>query len=293
MTALVSTTSAADAKPAGYIDAHSHIWTRDVAKYPLTGKQTVDDLKPGSFTAEELLELAGKNGVGRVVLIQHRPYHGYDNSYVTDSIAKFPGRFSGVACMEADQAHPETEMDRLFQLGIRGFRIRQGEGGKELWKDSTGMCAMWAHAAKQGSSICPLITPENLGQVHDMCTKSPDTRVVIDHFARVGITGTIDPAQLKALTDLSKHKQIHVKISAYYALGAKKPPHTELLPMIHQLIEAYGTERLMWGSDSPYQIVEPNTYADSLQLLTTYCRLLTPAQRTQLLSGTAEKVFFG
>lgn len=292
MTALASTTSAADAKPKGWIDAHSHIWTRDLANYPLDGKQTVDDLKPGSFTAEELLELAGKNGVDRVVLIQHKPYHGLDNSYITDSIAKFPGRFSGVACIDADQLCLEPDMNGLFQLGMRGFRIRPGEGGKDLWKDSTGMCRMWAHAAKQGSAMCPLIGAEDLPQVETMCTKYPDTRVVIDHFARIGVTGTIDEAELKALVDLAKHKHVHVKISAYYAFGAKKPPHTELIPMIQRLIAAYGVERLMWGSDSPYQIVEPNTYADSVKLITERCDFLSPSDRAHLLQGTAEKVFF-
>lgn len=293
MTAAATLVQGADVKPSGYIDAHSHIWTPDVAKYPLYGKQTRADLKPGSFTAEELLELAGKNGVGRVVLIQHKPYHGLDNSYITDSIGKFPGRFSGVACIEADQAHPETDMDRLFKLGMRGFRIRPGEGGKDLWKDSSGMCAMWAHAAKQGSAMCPLIGPEDLPQVETMCHKSPDTRVVIDHFARIGMAGPIDEAELKALADLAKHKHVHVKISAYYALGAKQPPHTELIPMIQRLIAAYGVERLMWGSDSPYQIVEPNTYADSVKLITEHCDFLSSNDRDQLLRGTAEKVFFG
>jgi predicted TIM-barrel fold metal-dependent hydrolase len=292
MTALASTTSAADAKPTGWIDAHSHIWTRDVAKYPLAGKQTVDDLKPGSFTAEELLELAGKNGVGRVVLIQHRPYHGHDNSYITDSIAKYPGRFSGVACIDANQPHPEQEMDKLFQLGMRGFRIRSGEGDKALWKDCAGMFAMWAHAAKQGSAICPLIGPSDLPQVEEMCTKYPDTKVVIDHFARIGMAGPIDEKERKALADLAKHKHVHVKISAYYALGAKKPPHTELIPMIKHLIAAFGVERLMWGSDSPYQLNAPNTYSDSLKLLTTHCDFLSAKDREQLLRGTAERVFF-
>ncbi len=292
MTAYASTTPAADAKPTGWIDAHSHIWTRDVAKYPLAGKQTVDDLKPGSFTAEELLELAGKNGVERVVLIQHKPYHGLDNSYITDSIAKFPGRFSGVACIEADQPHPEADMDKLFHLGMRGFRIRPGEGGKEQWKDSAGMCAMWAHAEKQGSAICPLIGPGDLPQVQELCTKYPDTRVVIDHFARIGMAGPIEAAQIKTLTDLAKHRHVHVKVSAYYALGEKKPPHTELILMIRQLIAAYGVERLMWGSDSPYQIVKPNTYGDSLKLLTTHCDFLSAKDREQLLRETAERLFF-
>ncbi len=292
MTTLASTTSAADAKSKGWIDAHSHIWTRDLANYPLDGKQTVDDLKPGSFTAEELLELAGKNGVERVVLIQHKPYHGLDNSYITDSIAKFPGRFSGVACIEADQPQPEKDMFQLFKLGMRGFRIRPGEGGKELWKDSAGMCAMWAHAAKQKSAMCPLIGPADLPQVETMCTKYPDTRVVIDHFARIGMAGPIDEKELQALVDLAKHEHVHVKISAYYALGAKKPPHTELIPMIKRLITAFGASRLMWGSDSPYQIVEPNTYADSVKLITQKCDFLSPTDREQLLRGTAERVFF-
>ena len=292
MTALASTTLAADAKPKGWIDAHSHIWTRDLANYPLEGKQTVDDLKPGSFTAEELLELAGKNGVDRVVLIQHKPYHGLDNSYITDSIAKYPGRFSGVACIDANQPCLEQDMGHHFQLGMRGFRIRPGEGGKDLWKDSPGMCAMWAIAAKQGSAICPLIGPDDLAQVQDMCTKYPDTRVVIDHFARIGMAGPVDAAQVKTLTDLAKYKHVHVKVSAYYALGEKKPPHTELIPMIKQLIAAYGVERLMWGSDSPYQLNAPNTYSDSLKLLTTRCDFLSAKDREQLLRGTAERVFF-
>jgi predicted TIM-barrel fold metal-dependent hydrolase len=290
MTAAASVL-AADSK-ATWVDSHSHIWTRDLAKYPLAGQQTVADLKPASFTAEELLELAGKHGVGRVVLIQHKPYHGLDNSYITDSIAKFPGKFSGVACIEAEKPQPEADMDKLFRLGMRGFRIRPGEGRTALWKDSVGMCAMWAHAAKQGSSICPLIGPDDLPQVETLCTKYPDTSVVIDHFARIGMMGAVDDNQVKALCDLAKHKHVHVKISAYYALGAKKPPHTELIPMIKRLLECYGPARLMWGSDSPYQIVEPNTYGDSVKLITERCDFLSASDRELLLRGTAEKVFF-
>ncbi|MEZ6146382.1 MAG: hypothetical protein R3B91_13415 [Planctomycetaceae bacterium] len=60
----------------GYIDAHSHIWTRDIEAYPLANGNTLDDLKPPSFTTEELLELVRPHGVTRIVLIQHRPYHG-------------------------------------------------------------------------------------------------------------------------------------------------------------------------------------------------------------------------
>src|SRR5262245_36467638 len=43
-----------DTKAWPYIDAHSHVWSPDVARWPLVKGQTRADLKPLSFTPEEL-----------------------------------------------------------------------------------------------------------------------------------------------------------------------------------------------------------------------------------------------
>jgi predicted TIM-barrel fold metal-dependent hydrolase len=63
-----------------YIDAHSHIWTPDVAHYPLAAGFHVDDMQPRSFTAEELLATCRPAGVGRVNLIQ-MSYYEFDKSF--------------------------------------------------------------------------------------------------------------------------------------------------------------------------------------------------------------------
>ena len=94
------------------------------------------------------------------------------------------------------------------------------------------------------------------------------------------------------LCNLARHKHTHVKVSAFYALGRKQPPHDELKPMIRRLFEAYGANRLMWASDNPYQLTPPNTYADSLKLITDRCDFLTADDRDWLLKKTAERVFF-
>ena len=283
---------AADDPATGFVDAHSHIWTTDLAAYPLADGQTVEDLKPRSFTAEELLATAHANGVTRVVLIQHKPYHGLDNSYITDSIAKYPGVFSAVGCIEAAAAHPERDMDRLKELGVRGFRIRPGEGGADEWIDSPGMRAMWEHGAEAGLAMCPLIDPEYIPQVAAMCRRYPDTTVVVDHFARIGMAGPISREDLNNLVGLARFKHTHVKISAFYALGEKRPPYTDLLPMIRTLYDAYGADRLMWGSDSPYQLEPPNTYAASVALVRDRLDFLSGEDRDWLTRKTAEKVFF-
>src|SRR5207248_1506541 len=49
--------------PEPYIDAHSHIWTPDVAHYPLAEGFAAEGMKPRSFTAEELLATCRPAGV--------------------------------------------------------------------------------------------------------------------------------------------------------------------------------------------------------------------------------------
>jgi len=47
-----------------WIDAHSHIWSHDVEKYPLANGYTAKNLSP-VFTDKELLAVAHPAGVGR------------------------------------------------------------------------------------------------------------------------------------------------------------------------------------------------------------------------------------
>jgi len=276
----------------GFVDAHSHVWTDDVAKYPLADNQPVSNLAPRTFTADELMAIARPLGVSRVVLIQHKPYFGVDNSYLADVMAASPGVFSAVARIAAEKPAPEREMVRLKGLGFRGFRIRPGEGGADRWVNSPGIRIMWETAAKEGLAICPLLGPADLGQVDEMCRKSPETTVVVDHFARVGQHGDFPEADVKQLTGLARHPKVHVKVSAFYFLGQKKPPYRDLAALIRRVVDAFGPSRLMWGSDCPYQLEGGNTYAASLDLLRNGLDFLSDSDRRAILKETATKVFF-
>ena len=275
-----------------WIDAHSHIWTRDVAKFPLASGQTVDDLKPASFTAEECLELVGKEGVGRVVLIQHHIYHGWDNAYLIDAAARFPDRFRVVGMIDDTQPHPDVELQKLLAKRVTALRITSLIRGADKWLTGAGMDALWRMAAKTRQAMCYLINPQDLPAVDQMCGQHPDTPVVIDHFARIGVDGQIRDDDLQKLVALARHKHTHVKVSAYYALGKKKPPYHDLIPMIRRLYDAFGPQRLMWASDCPYQLTGENTYRDSIALIREGCDFLTADDREWLLRKTAEKVYF-
>jgi predicted TIM-barrel fold metal-dependent hydrolase len=274
----------------GFIDAHSHVWTPDTDKWPRAPRFRDSRADPPSFTPEELLSHARPNGVTRVVLIQ-MSFYQYDNAYMLDAVARNPGTFSGVGIVDHASPKVATEMHSLEARGVRGFRISPG-GQPRTWLDSAGMAEMWKIGAEHRLAICPLIDPDALPSVDRMCERFPETPVVIDHLCRIGARGDIEDADVQALCGLARHKQVHVKVSAFYALGRKQYPYLDLVPMIRRLFESYGPERLMWATDCPFQVQHGHTYAGSIELVRDRLDFLSAADREWLLRKTAETVFF-
>jgi predicted TIM-barrel fold metal-dependent hydrolase len=281
-----------DSSKNSYIDAHSHIWTRQVDAYPLKLGTTLADLDPPSFTTEELLATANKSNVGRAVLIAHHFFYGFDNKYMTDAAEQHPGVFKVVGMIDDSKPHPDAEMKQLLKQHVTGFRITPQVRTDAHWLDNAGMKVMWKTAATTGQAMCCLINPDNLLEVDKMCEQFPGTKVVIDHFARIGVDGEMREIDLKNLCSLARHNHTYVKISAYYALGKKHAPYDDLRPMIRRLYDTFGPERLMWASDSPYQLVgKGNTYEASIALIRDRMDFSVD-DREWLLRKTAEKVFF-
>ncbi|MFO1019928.1 MAG: amidohydrolase family protein [Planctomycetales bacterium] len=273
-----------------YIDAHSHIWTPDTAHYPLAPGYFRQNMDPPSFTAEELQAHMKTAGVNRVVLIQ-MSFYGYDNRYMTDMMGKYKGMFSGVAVIDQDGQNPEPEMLRLKQLGVRGFRIYPKNLPPDRWLSSDGLRKMFALGTREKLAMCCLINPNALPALSKMCEEFPETPVVVDHLSRIGVGNNIQDSDVKLLTDLAKHKNTTVKLSAFYALGKAKPPYLDLEPMIRKVYDAYGPERLMWATDCPYQVVS-QTYKQSIDLIESGLTFLSAADKEWILRKTAERVFF-
>jgi len=277
-------------QPLGWIDAHSHIWTNnldELKKYPLAPGRSINDLSPPRFTAEDLITLGKTQRVKRHVLIAHQHYHGFSNDYYTHAAKTHLGTFAIVGALNFTKPNIPARMKANRTRHVTGYRIKPG--GNLRWLEQSGLREMWRVGATEKIAMCPLIDPQYVATLDPMCKSFPDTTVVIDHCARIDAKHT---EELNALCNLAKHRNVHVKISAFYAFGAKKPPYLDQLPRIIRLLEAYGPERLMWASDCPYQLEPPNTYATSIALVRDRLEGISEGDRQYLLRKTAEKVFF-
>ena len=288
---LASCSTPGPSAKSGFIDAHVHVWTPDTNDFPLAEGYQKSAMQPLSFTPEELLALARPNGVTRVVLIQ-MSFYRFDNRYMTDAMRRFPGVFAGVGIVDDKAARPQDAMRDLARQGVRGFRINPGSQTVDAWLGSPGMAEMWKCAGDDGLALCPLIGPNALSGIAAMCAKFPRTRVVIDHFARIGVSGEFLEADINALCALAKFPHVHVKASAFYAFGQKRAPYLDFGPMIRRLRDTFGPQRLMWATDCPFQLRPGHTYADSIALIRDRLDFLSATDRDWILRRTAEKVFF-
>jgi predicted TIM-barrel fold metal-dependent hydrolase len=281
------------AKIMNYIDAHVHVWTPDTTRYPLAAGFKKEDMKPASFTPEELFQHCKPAGVGRINLIQ-MSYYGFDNSYMLDMIAKHPDVFVGTAVIDPLGKDPAREMDALVKKAVRAFRIypKLTEEPIERWLRPDGYKKMFAAGARNNQAMACLIGPDALPDLDRMCKEFPDTPVIIDHIARIGTDGKVRDVDVDRLCAMTKHKKVMVKVGAFYALGKKKPPYTDLAPLIKKVVTAFGPHRCMWESDCPFQTQGENTYQASVDLVLRRLDFLSDDEKDWLLRKTAERLFF-
>jgi predicted TIM-barrel fold metal-dependent hydrolase len=228
-------------------------------------------------------------------------WYGLDHSYIADIIGKAPERFVGTgivpAVLDTSGPSPDSTMLALSKLGILAFRVRGKSTRPELgdgpqWLSHPGYDKMFSAAAEHNLAISFLMSPPDIPEVDRMCSRFPETPVIIDHLCLIGRKGTFPEDEIETLCRMARHKRVMVKVGAFYGLGAKKPPHLELLPLIRRVVTAFGPERCMWESDAPLQVKPPQDYESAVALIREHADFLTAADREQILFHTAEQFYF-
>ena len=100
-----------------------------------------------------------------------------------------------------------------------------------------------------------------------------------------------DEAAWEALLKLGRdHATVYVKLSALFRVSREGPPYADLKPRFAALVDAYGADRLMWGSDFPFAQLSGGQGA-SLDAVAGFCADLPAGQRAAILGGTARALF--
>jgi L-fuconolactonase len=90
-------------------------------------------------------------------------------------------------------------------------------------------------------------------QLVPVAAAHPELTLIVDHLGVSSppwMTRNPDPwTELPAVLALAQFPNVAVKVSGATALSRTPYPHPDLWPHLHKLMNAFGPERLMWGSD--------------------------------------------
>jgi L-fuconolactonase len=149
-------------------------------------------------------------------------------------------------------------------------------------------------AAMQRSAV-PLFVFvfEELTVVEQLATDYPELPIVVDHF---GLTQrplyqlAADPwSELPHLLRLAQFPNVLLKMTGLPALSTVSFPYSDLWPNIHRVLESFGIDRVMWGSD--YTRCAPDhTYAAAVEWLRRTTEL-SESEKSDLMGGNLARIF--
>jgi len=262
------------------VDSHLHIWSDDPGLYPwgpISGAEPPDI--PGSV--DWLLELMTRFQVSTAVAVQSRVY-GFDNRYVADAIAAHGDRIVGVGMIDL-RGDPVAQVDELVRTGFRGIRI-DALGDPTAW-DSRLATAAWAAARDVKLPVDLLVGSDQLGRLQQLAEDMPDVRVIVEHM---GLWGFRSTRGLAPLLELGPRENVLAKLTLA-DVSAEGPPFRDLHPVVRSLREAFGADRLMWGSDMPWRGAD--LYRETLDAFEFEMDFLSENELALIFAGTARRAF--
>jgi predicted TIM-barrel fold metal-dependent hydrolase len=297
LTLLAAAPLAAAGPRAPVIDAHMHVWSDDAARFPFA-HPTDPNFKPPPIagTAEMLLAEMDRHGIDGAVLVQVI-YYGWDNRYVAQCVQNHPTRFRAQGLIDPMDPKVADKLEYWMRdHGLSGMRFSPiYYKGRDEWIDSDAHHRLWRKAAALGAVFNFFLTAPQLPRLETMIAAYPEVGVVVDHLARVDLSAKNAESEVAALTRLARYRNVSVKVSELNLLSpSKQPPYADTFPWVKRVFEAFGPDRLLWGTGFPgatrMQAGRPSL-AEELALIRREIPFFSSTDREKILGGNAARLW--
>ena len=136
-----------------------------------------------------------------------------------------------------------------------------------------------------------LVFPKHLAAVKELVQKNPDQSFVIDHLAKPYIKAGEIEAWAKDMRELAQYPNLYCKISGMVTeADYKKWKPENFTPYLDVVVNAFGTQRIMYGSDWPVCLVAAS-YAQVLSIVKNYFSSFTPDEQAAFFAGNATRFY--
>ncbi|MFJ3487713.1 amidohydrolase family protein [Pseudomonas sp. NPDC090202] len=225
------------------IDGHAHVFSRELDL--TSARRYSPDYDATLAMYRDNLQ---HHGLSHGVLVQPS-FLGTDNSYLLNALQQAPQQLRGVVVVE--RGISRAELDDMDRLGVVGIRLNLM--GKALPDFSEPEWAsLFRHIAELDWHV----------ELHRHVADLPGVirgllpfgvKIVIDHFGRPDARLGLDQPGFREMLELACGGQLWMKVSGIYRLEGNAQENLDFaraaMPL---LLDSFGAQRLVWGSDWPH-----------------------------------------
>jgi predicted TIM-barrel fold metal-dependent hydrolase len=265
------------------IDCHNHVF--DPARFPYAADAYYLPSGQEVGTPAQLTGVFDAYGVRNAVVVG--PNSGYgegQNECLLDVVARSEGRFKGLAVVSNDVGR--AELEQFKAANIIGITFNVALLGVEYYQDTADLLSelrdldLFVDVQVEGNQlveIAPML--ENSG-----------VRMLVDHCGRPVVHAGLNQPGFRTLLRWADTGRVHVKLSGHYKFSREPYPYKDAWLYVHELIDAFGLDGCVWGSDWPFlRASERIDYGPLLRLVEVL--LPDPADRRKLLWDTPRRLF--
>jgi L-fuconolactonase len=271
------------------VDSHHHFWDPSRRDYPWMGDELASIRRP--FGPEDLRPLLSANRVDRTLVVQTISSVDETSEFLATAVTT---DFIAGVIGWVDLTDP--------MLGSTLAELRSGPGGSHLvgirhqvhdeaderWLLRDDVLRGLRAVGEANLVYDLLVRTRELRSAHEVARRFPDIRFVIDHLGKPHISaGPRDPEWEQAMAPFAALPNVSCKLSGMVTEASWSDwTPDDLAPYVHRVLDWFGPERCMFGSDWPVCLLAA-TYGEVLEAL----RELDAAETAGVLGGNATRVY--
>lgn len=267
------------------IDAHQHVWQlgRNGCTWPTEAEAPIFR----DYGLADFRDVAAPRGVTRTVLVQSQE-NAVDTAWLLD-LAEAEDLVAGVVGW-ADFGAPDAPA-RIAALAARpklkALRPMVQDKAAD-WYDDPALEPAFAAMVEHGLRLDALVRVPHLAALDRLAARFPQLAIAIDHAAKPRIDAEDGFVEWHAaIAPLAARSQVFCKLSGLLTECGGAPPGA-IEPYARAILELFGPERTMWGSDWPVLELAAS-YADWFER----AQACVPAAAREQVFGRTAVDFYG
>jgi L-fuconolactonase len=240
-----------------------------------------------NFLPSDLAKVFQENGINGCIAVQaDQTLEETDFLIDLASINNFIKGIVGWVDLRAENIENVLEKYSTDKI-VKGFRhVVQGEADHNFLlrpNFSRGISLLEKH----NFTYDILVFPHQLGSVLEFVKKFPNQNFVIDHIAKPYIKDGYFKGWATMMTAIGKHENVSCKMSGMVTEADFNTWTPEQIhPYMDTALEAFGSKRILFGSDWPVCLVAGN-YSKIKKLTTDFISQLSQIEQNSIMGNNA------